>query len=132
MRLTITTGLMAVLLMAMPTPALSATEPPSMNDFATCAVYHRMLAGAHKRNAATQIMAGAEEEKMHGFIERAQAQATAEYGDDLAEEIWQDTWRATLHEMQELINYNYDNVTQLRYRYKNRCANLAVAAQDTD
>jgi hypothetical protein len=102
-------------------------EPPvaSMADYTTCAVYHRMMVGAFQRGGRDMgIMADMEREKMDLLIRNAKLQAREEYGDDLAEELFQEEWRATLADMTNQINRNYENVSRLKYRYKNRCSAL--------
>jgi hypothetical protein len=96
-----------------------------MEDYTTCAVYHRMLASAFKRDRDLQIMAELEIEKMNYFIDRAKAAGTEEYGQELAEQLFQDEWNAVLIDMTDQINRSYENVVRLKVRYKTRCAALA-------
>ena len=99
-------------------------EPASMEDYTTCAVYHRMLASAFKRDRDLQIMAELEIEKMNSFINRAKTAGTEEYGQDLVEQLFQDEWNAVLADMTDQINRSYQNVSRLKVRYKSRCAAL--------
>jgi hypothetical protein len=99
-------------------------ESASMEDYTTCAVYHRMLASAFKRNSDLQIMAELEIEKMNSFINRAKTAGTEEYGQDLVEQLFQDDWNAVLSDMTDQINRSYQNVRRLKPRYKTRCAAL--------
>ena len=99
-------------------------EPASMEDYTTCAVYHRMLASAFKRDGELQIMAELEIEKMNSFISRAKTAGTEEYGQDLVEQLFQDDWNAILSDMTDQINRSYENVSRLKVRYKSRCAAL--------
>lgn len=100
-------------------------EPASMEDYTTCAVYHRMLASAFKRDRDLQIMAELEIEKMNSFITSAKTAGTEEYGQDLVEQLFQDEWNAVLSYMTDQINRSYQNVSRLKVRYKTRCAALA-------
>jgi hypothetical protein len=99
-------------------------ESASMEDYTTCAVYHRMLASAFKRNSDLQIMAELEIEKMNSFINRAKTVGTEEYGQDLVEQLFHDDWNAVLSDMTDQINRSYQNVRRLKSRYKTRCAAL--------
>jgi hypothetical protein len=96
-----------------------------MEDYTTCAVYHRMLASAFKRDRDLQIMAELEMEKMNSFINRAKMTGIEEYGQDLVEQLFQDDWNAILSDMTDQINRSYQNVLRLKVRYKTRCAALA-------
>jgi hypothetical protein len=95
-----------------------------MEDYTTCAVYHRMLASAFKRDSDLQIMAELEIEKMNFFINQAKTTGTEEYGQDLVEQLFQDDWNAVLSDMTDQINRSYQNVSRLKPRYKKRCAAL--------
>jgi len=106
-------------------PFQSRAEPASMEDYTTCAVYHRMLASAFKRDRDLQIMAELEIEKMDSFIEKAKTAGTEEYGQDLVEQLFQDEWNAVLSDMTDQINRSYQNVSRLKVRYRTRCAALA-------
>jgi hypothetical protein len=99
-------------------------ESASMEDYTTCAVYHRMLASAFKRDSDLQIMAELEIEKMNSFISSAMTVGTEEYGQDLVEQLFQDDWNAVLSDMTDQINRSYQNVSRLKPRYKTRCAAL--------
>jgi hypothetical protein len=99
-------------------------ESASMEDYTTCAVYHRMLASAFKRDSDLQIMAELEIEKMNSFINRAKTAGTEEYGQDLVEQLFRDDWNAVLSDMTDQINRSYQNVSRLKPRYKTRCAAL--------
>jgi len=99
-------------------------EQPSMSDYTTCAVYHRMLASSFKRERNLQILAELEMEKMDTLISRAKAAGIEEYGEELVEELFQDEWNAALSDMTDQINRSYKNVPRLKYRYKDRCAAL--------
>lgn len=99
-------------------------QSPSMSDYTTCAVYHRMLASAFKRDRDLPIMAELEIEKMDAFISKAKEATVTEYGEDLAEELFQDEWNAVLMAMTDQINRSYKNVSRLKVRYRGRCVAL--------
>jgi len=99
-------------------------ETASMEDYTTCAVYHRMLASAFRRDRDLQIMAELEIEKMNSFINGAKTAGAEEYGQDLVEQLFQDEWNVALADMTDQINRSYQNVSRLKVRYKSRCAAL--------
>ena len=47
------------------------TDSNSMESYTTCAVYHRMLAGAYMRESQSPELANLETQKMHVFIANA-------------------------------------------------------------
>ncbi len=99
-------------------------NPASMDELSTCAVYHRMLAAALRRDRDLPEMARLEQEKMDHFVARAKTAAGEEYGEELAEEMFLDAWRANIEYMTDQINRNYENVRRLKSRYGNRCRKL--------
>ena len=115
------------LLLQASTGALAEAAPPSatMSDYTICAVYHRMIVGSIQRSGRDlQVLAEIEREKMESLIKKAKHLARKEFGDELGEELFLDEWRAILGSMTNQINRNYENVSRLKYRYKNRCRAL--------
>lgn len=83
-----------------------------------CAVYHRMVAGALKANDRGVLFEDAEELAIKGW-EAAQGFG-AELG--MTEEELQDDWRWQLQAFNQVINFNYKNIRQLKVRYLDRCS----------
>lgn len=105
--------------------ATAEVLPATMSDYTICAVYHRMIIGSIQRKGRNlQVIEDLEREKMDSLIKTAKQLARKEYGDELAEELFLDEWRAILADMTDQINRNYENVTRLKYRYRNRCSAL--------
>ena len=103
------------------------TEPVSMGEYTTCAVYHRMMAGSFRMKGDLQVMADLEAEKMDDFIERSKLAAAEDYGEASAEEYFLEEWRDVLAYMTDQINRNYENVSVLKARYKKRCDRLGAS-----
>ncbi|MCH7742951.1 MAG: hypothetical protein IIB71_09870 [Proteobacteria bacterium] len=117
----------SLLLLAGTGAMLGGAESPeaTMSDYTLCAVYHRMMIGSIQRSGRDlQVIVQIEREKMDALIKKAKHLARKEFGDELAEELFLDEWRAILGSMTNQINRNYENVSRLKYRYKNRCRAL--------
>ncbi len=112
-----------ILLWLASTSSLAEPPSPTMSDYTICAVYHRMMVGSFQSNGR-DFQAMAEREKMDSMIKKAKHLARDEYGDELAEELFLDEWRAILANMNDQINRNYVNVSRIKYRYKDRCTAL--------
>ena len=102
-------------------PSWTATAEELMSSYTTCAVYHRMMAGAMRRKGNLDSLFDAEVEKMNFFVERAKKLNRETYGEELGDEIFNDEWAAIQLDMTDKINRNYDNVSKLRLRYKENC-----------
>lgn len=72
-------------------------------------------------------LAETEQNKMNKLMALARERASAEYGEDMAEEMFQSEWRASLREMTDVINRNYENIRRLKVRYDTRCEKMAAA-----
>lgn len=105
---------------------LAETESVSMDDYTTCAVYYRMMAGSFRLKGNLQLMADLETEKMDDLIKGAKLAAAEEYGEELAEEYFLEEWRDVLAYMTDQINRNYENASVLKARYKKRCDRLGA------
>jgi len=103
------------------------TEPTSMGEYTTCAVYHRMMAGAFRQKGGLGLMAELESEKMDDLVKRAKLAALEAYEEDSAEEYFLEDWRDVLAYMTDQINRNYENVSVLKTRYKKRCDRLGAS-----
>ena len=112
---------LAFIIVACPTEILKAEE--SMSGYTTCAVYHRMMAGAMRRNGNLSSLADLEVDKMGLFVRRAKRLSVEMYGEELGEEIFNEEWAAIQLDMTDMINRNYDNISRLRVRYKESCDN---------
>ena len=114
--------------MALCFETVAATEPAagSMDDYVTCAVYYRMIAGSMsaRYGSGQDELATIPKENMALMMEMAQSAATREFGKEFGEELFQDQWRAVFTEMTDQINRNYDNIAKLKYRYDRRCRRL--------
>jgi len=95
-----------------------------MDEYTTCAVYHRMMAGSFRLKGNLQLMADLESEKMDDFIKKAKLAAAVEFGQETAEEYFLEEWRDVLAYMTDQINRNYENASVLKIRYKKRCDRL--------
>jgi len=106
--------------------AAAPEAAPSMADYTTCAVYFRMVVGSMSRRSDRDLgpLAELEQEKLNRAMALARQQAVEEYGEDLAEEIFQEQWRAVLADMTTIINRNYQNIRRLSVRYDNWCEAL--------
>ncbi len=114
-------SLMIVLFM----PLTARGAEVSASDLTTCAVYHRMLAAALRRDRNLPVIAEIEEEKMNRLIRRAKTVGAEENGVEFGEELFNDDWQAALADMTDQINRNYKNVGRLKVRYRSRCAALS-------
>jgi len=105
--------------------AFGESKPATAKDYTTCAVYHRMVVGSFmQRDGNMQIMVDLEREKMDALIAKAKSAGIKEHGEDAAEDIFLKAWRSTLADMTDRINRNYENISQLKYTYKERCDEL--------
>ena len=109
----------SIALLVLPVYTFADTE--TMAEYTTCAVYHRMTVGAMRRAGNLDALADGEREKMNRFIDLAKEAGIEEYGEELSDEIFNDEWQAITAEMTDLINRNYDNVSKLKYLYRERC-----------
>jgi hypothetical protein len=120
-------SILLIVLLLIASLVFAETEPASMDDYTTCAVYHRMMAGSFRLKGDLQIMADLESEKMDGFIKMSKLAAAEEYGEASAEEYFLEEWRDVLAYMTDQINRNYENVSVLKARYKKRCDRLGAS-----
>lgn len=112
------TGYLLLLLMPL---AIGAPESKTMHTYITCAVYHRMVAGAfQRRGAGLQSMMDLETEKMESWTKKARQLAHVQYGGE-AEAMFLEQWRSSFADMMDQINRNYENISRLKYRYGDRC-----------
>lgn len=111
-------------LLAGPGVARAASPEVTLSGATVCAVYFRMVVGSMRYGRDLGPLADVEREKMDRAMAIAREKAKEEFGEDMAEEIFQSEWRAILAEMTDDINRNYDNVSKLRYRYDDRCEAL--------
>ena len=109
-------SILLIVLLLIASLVFAETEPVSMDDYTTCAVYHRMMAGSFRLKG--------ESEKMDDFIKMSKLAAAEEYGEASAEEYFLEEWRDVLAYMTDQINRNYENVSVLKARYKKRCDRL--------
>ncbi len=94
-------------------------DPKARYDHALkCAVYHRMVAGALKADDRGVLFEDAEALAIKGW------EAARGLGADLGmtEEELQDDWRWQLQAFNQVINFNYRNIRQLKVRYLDRCS----------
>lgn len=110
-----------IMLSVSPVRALD-DDAAAFEDYATCAVYFRMVVGGMRSRGATAL-ASVEQEKMDRMIELAKEGAAAEEQFDAA-------WRRILADMTDIINRNYSNVSRLKYRYDERCEALLSASEN--
>lgn len=111
------------LLLLMPL-AFGEAESNTMDTYTTCAVYHRMVAGAFQRRGPDlQSLMNLETEKMESWTKKAKQLAHEQYGDE-AEKMFLEQWRLTQVNMTDQINRNYKNISRLKYRYGDRCSVL--------
>lgn len=106
--------------------ATDSTPAPGMSEYVTCAVYFRMVVGSMSPRYGRDLgaLADIEKEKMTRAIELGRERAVAEFGSDLATEMFDSEWRAVLADMTDQINRNYENVSNLKVRYDRRCEAL--------
>ena len=84
----------------------------------TCAVYHRMIAGALKASDAGVLFDDAEARAVNAWRE-SQALGRNLGMDD---EALQWDWSDQLQLFNQMINFNYRNIRQLKVRYQDRCS----------
>lgn len=103
-----------------------------MSDYVTCAVYFRMVAGSMSPRYGRDLgaLADVEKEKMNRLIELGRKSAKAEFGTDMATEMFDSEWRAALADMTDQINRNYENVNKLKVRYDRRCEALVKSVTE--
>ncbi len=104
--------------------AMAEAETISMDEYTTCAVYHRMMAGSFRLKSNLAPMADLEAEKMDKFVKKAKLAAVEEYGETAAEDYFLEEWRNMLAYMTDQINRNYENVSVLKVLYRKRCDRL--------
>jgi hypothetical protein len=100
------------------------TESNSMAEYTTCAVYHRMLAGAYRQDSQSPDLADIEIEKMNAFIASAKHVGKQTFGAEAVESEFLQVWREDTQLMESQINRNYKNIARLRINHKQRCAAL--------
>lgn len=110
-----------IMLSVSPARALDAGAA-TFEDYATCAVYFRMVVGGMRSRGASAL-ASIEQEKMDRMIEMAKGKAAA--GED-----FNAAWRRILADMTDTINRNYQNVSRLKYRYDDRCETLLSTSEN--
>lgn len=104
----------------------SAPATPNLEDYTTCAVYYRMMVGSMSARYGRDLgpLAEIERDKMNTAMDYARAQAGKQYGKDKAEAEFKALWSKKLAEMTDAINRSYDNIGNLKYRYKDGCKKL--------
>jgi hypothetical protein len=100
------------------------TDSNSMAEYTTCAVYHRMLAGAYRHDGRSPALADIEIEKMNAFIASAKNVGKQTFGVEAVEQEFLHVWREDTQLMESQINRNYKNIARLRMNHKQRCAAL--------
>ena len=83
----------------------------------TCALYHRMIAGALKASDAGVLFDGAEVRAVNAWRETQALGRTL----GMDEEALQWDWSDQLQVFNQIINFNYRNIRQLKVRYQDRC-----------
>jgi len=106
------------------TNVFAETESNSMAQYTTCAVYHRMLAGAYRQDSQTPDLVDIEIEKMNAFIASAKNVGKQTFGVEAVEQEFLLAWREDTQLMESQINRNYKNIARLRINHKQRCAAL--------
>lgn len=115
---------------ALALPHHAAAESASMHQYVTCAVYYRMLVGAfNSRGQDLDLMAEMSRERLEVAMKLAREVGAAEYGEEMAEEIFLEQWQDTLAGMTDEINRNYNNISRIKYKYKDRCEQLIPAQE---
>ena len=84
----------------------------------TCAVYHRMIAGALKASDAGVLFDDAEVRAVTAWRETQALGRTLGMDDEALQWDWSDQ----LQVFNQMINFNYRNIRQLKVRYQDRCA----------
>lgn len=83
----------------------------------TCAVCHRMIAGALKASDAGVLFDGAEVRAVNAWRETQALGRTL----GVDEETLQWDWSDQLQVFNQIINFIYWNIRQLKVRYQDRC-----------
>ena len=83
-----------------------------------CAVYHRMIAGALKASDAGVLFDDAEVRAVNAWRETQTLGRTLGMDDEALQWDWSDQ----LQVFNQMINFNYRNIRQLKVRYQDRCA----------
>jgi hypothetical protein len=117
-------SLVPAMLLLFSLPSVAA----ELYDLTQCAVYHRMIASELANRKQLDIVADAEKEKMFALMALAKAAAREEYGDELAEQMFQEEWAYHINAMMKAIDKNYDNIYRLKYRYRERCIKVLSAS----
>jgi len=107
-------------------PGEAGADDPSMDQYVTCAVYYRMLVGSFssRYGRGLDAMADINREKMDKAIKLGKAAAVHEHGQALADEKFNAAWADVLAVMTDEINRNYDNISRIKYKYRNGCEKL--------
>ena len=84
----------------------------------SCAVYHRMIAGALKASDAGVLFDDAEVRAVNAWRETQALGRTLGMDDEALQWDWSDQ----LQVFNQMINFNYRNIRQLKVRYQDRCA----------
>lgn len=106
----------------------TATQAADMADYTVCSVYHRMISGQLSQQENLSAVADAEKEKMYKMTDLAKSAANKEQGEEFGPDAFLDEWRYHLAEMEKIIRKDYANIYRLKYRYREYCNKLAVAA----
>ena len=83
-----------------------------------CAVYHRMVAGALKASDAGALFDDAEVRAVNAWRETQALGRTLGMDDEALQWDWSDQ----LQVFNQMINFNYRNIRQLKVRYQDRCS----------
>ena len=102
----------------------AAAETRSLEAYTTCAVYHRMLAGAYRRERQAPELADLESERMQDFIDDAKNAGLQTLSAAATEHKFLQAWLHDLQLMESQINGNYKNIARLRINYGTRCSAL--------
>ena len=84
----------------------------------SCAVYHRMIAGVLKASDAGVLVDDAEMRAVNAWRETQALGRTLGMDDEALQSDWSDQ----LQVFNQMINFNYRNIRQLKVRYQDRCA----------
>ena len=84
----------------------------------SCAVYHRMIADALKASDAGVLVDDAEVRAVNAWRETQALGRTLGMDDEALQWDWSDQ----LQVFNQMINFNYRNIRQLKVRYQDRCA----------
>ena len=106
------------------TSVFAETESNSMAQYTTCAVYHRMLAGAYRQDSQTPDLVDIEIEKMNAFIASAKNVGKQTFSVEAVEQVFLQAWRKDTQLMESQTIRYYNNIARLRIKLKQRCAAL--------